>query len=126
MEKTLTDPLCGSEIKQIILDEISKRLDGDCTLGDDLAYAGFTAKFEIKVSYLRSLVKESLVWGGAAQSAPEGVETEVEKERTVVADVYVSPAPNVARQEHQLPIPVLVQTPTGPVRKRVQIERVKK
>ena len=111
-EKSLADPLCGSEIKQIILDEIEKRLNGDCTLGDDLAYAGFTAKFEIKVSYLRSLVKESLVWGGA-QAAPADPATVELVQEHVVADVYISPAPNVARQEHQLPIPVMVQTPPG-------------
>jgi hypothetical protein len=124
-ERTLADPLSGAEIKAIILDEIEKRLNGDCTLGNDLAYAGFTAKFEIKVSFVRSLVKESLVWGTAATAAPEGVETEVEKERTVAEDAYTSAAPDVERQEHNLPIPVLVQTPTGPVRQRVHIERKK-
>lgn len=124
-ERTLADPLCGSEIKRILLDEIEKRLDGDCTLGNDLAYAGFTAKFEIKVSYLRSLVKESLVWGVAGQ--PSAIEVPTEDAGTAtVTDVYTSPAPDVARREHNLPTPVMVQTPTGPVRKRVQIERVKK
>lgn len=123
-EKSLNDPLSGAEIKAIILDEIEKRLNGDCTLGNDLAYAGFTAKFEVKISYLRSLVKESLVWGGALQNPPADVEVE-EAGKTAIADVYVSPAPNVARQAHDLPIPVLVQTPTGAERRRVHIERKK-
>jgi hypothetical protein len=123
-EKTSNDPLSGVEIKAIILDEIEKRLNGDCTLGDDLAYAGFTAKFEIKISYLRSVVKESLVWGGAVMTPPEGVKAE-EAGTIKVEDTYTSAAPNVARQEHNLPIPVIVQTPTGPVRQRVHIERKK-
>ncbi len=123
-EKTQNDPLCGAEIKQIILDVVEKRLNGDCTLGDDLAYAGFTAKFEIKISYLRSLVKESLVWGNASVSAGDNPVEEAGE--TSMFEVYVAPAPNVARQEHNLPIPVLVATPTGSIRKRVMIERAKK
>jgi hypothetical protein len=122
-ERTLADPLSGQEIKAIILDEIEKRLNGDCTLGNDLAYAGFTAKFEIKVSFQRSLVKESLVWGNAAK-APDAEPVEAAGE-AAITDAYTSQAPDVERQEHGLPIPVIIQTPTGPVRKRVQIERKK-
>jgi hypothetical protein len=122
-ERTLADPLSGQEIKAIILDEIEKRLNGDCTLGNDLAYAGFTAKFEIKVSFVRSLVKESLVWGNAAK-APDAEPVEAAGE-AAITDAYTSQSPDVERQEHGLPIPVIVQTPTGPVRKRVQIERKK-
>lgn len=122
MERTLTDPLCGSEIKAILLNEIEKRLNGDSTLLDDLAYAGFTAKFDIKISFLRSLTQPTLIWGTAAadtgaESAPAG--------ETAISGTYVSPAPNVARSENNLPIPVLVATPAGMVRKRVQIERVR-
>ena len=46
-ELTLGDPLSGAEIKQMIRDKVEKCLNGDCTLADGLAYAGFTAKFDI-------------------------------------------------------------------------------
>lgn len=121
-EKTLNDPLSGFEIKQILLDEIEKRLNGDCTLGNDLAYAGFQAKFDIKVTFLRSVTPPTLIWGSTDKKAPEGIEIEVAPEVASLADTYTSPAPNVARTEHSLPIPVIVQTPTGPVRQRVHIE----
>jgi hypothetical protein len=121
-ERTTNDPLSGAEIKEIILREIEKRMNGDSTLNDDLAYAGFTAKFEVKVGYVRSLTKETLVWGMAAELPSGAVEAAGE---TTIADTYVAPAPNVARQQNNLPIPVLIQTPTGTQRKRVQIEKAK-
>ena len=120
-EKTLNDPLSGAEIKQIILQEVEKRLNGDCTLNNDLAYAGFTSKFEIKISYLRSLTPPTLVWGVRGERPSEGVETE-EAGMATIDDSYTSPPPNIARTDHSLPIPVMVQTPTGPVRTRVQME----
>jgi hypothetical protein len=121
-EKTTNDPLSGAEIKEIILREIEKRMNGDSTLNDDLAYAGFTAKFEVKVAYLRSLTKETLVWSSVSQDITADTEPAGE---TTVFDTYVAPAPNVARQQNNLPIPVLIQTPTGTQRKRVQIEKAK-
>lgn len=125
-EKTLADPLSGREIKTILVQEIERRLNGDSTLLDDLAYAGFNAKFDIKISFTRSMTPATLVWGEAGQKPPEGIATETVKERDVVADSYASnPAPDVERQNHNLPVPVMVQTPTGPVRRRVQIERTK-
>lgn len=122
-EKTLNDPLSGAEIKIILLQEIKRRLDGDSTLLDDLAYGGFAAKFDIKVSFVRSLTPTTLIWGNAERTA-EG-ETEPAGATILVAD-YTSPAPNVARQEHDLPVPVLVQTPSGPQRRKVHIEKAMK
>jgi len=119
-EKTLNDPLADFEIKDIICAEIRKRLDGDCTLMGGQAYAGFTAKFDIKINYIRSLTPPTLVWGvlgTKAEGEPAG--------EIAVADTYTSGAPNVERQDHNLPIPVLVQTPTGPVRRRVHVEKAK-
>ena len=121
-ERTLNDPLADFEIKDIICAEIRKRLDGDCTLMGGQAYAGFQAKFDIKISYTRSLTPATLVWG-TAEKKPEGEVTEAGA--TIVVDTYQSVAPNVERQDHNLPIPVLIQTPTGPVRRRVHVERAK-
>jgi hypothetical protein len=122
-ERTTNDPLSGAEIKEIILNKIERSMNGDSTLNDDLAYAGFTARYEVRVSYVRSLTKETLVWG-AVNDLPSGDIVEPTGE-TVIADTYVAPAPNVARQQNNLPIPVLIQTPTGTQRKRVQIEKAK-
>ncbi len=120
-ERTTNDPLSGAEIKEIILREIERRMNGDSTLNNDLAYGGFAATFSITVSYVRSLTKETLVWGGVTE-LPDAGQSDGE---TVIADTYVAPAPNVARQQNNLPIPVLIQTPTGVRRKRVQIEKAK-
>ena len=119
-ELTLNDPLSGAEIKEIILNKIKQRLDGDCTLFDGLAYAGFSANWDIKVAFVRSLTPPTLVWGEVGQ-IPEGP-TETAG-ATTIADTYNSPSPNVARQENDLPIPVMVQTPKGPERRRVRIEK---
>ena len=123
-EKTLNEALGGAEIREILLQEIEKRLKGDCTLGDDLSYAGFTAKFDIKITYLRSLTPPTLIWGTVG-SAAEG-ETEPAGE-TVISDTHTSASsPDIERQSHDLPIPVLVQTPNGPQRQKVRVERAKK
>jgi len=130
-EKTLNDPLSGSEIKEIIAQEIRKRMDGDCTLLDDHSYAGFIAKFDIKISYLRSQVKETLVWGQmteikVADGEHNGITAEFTDEK-VIADTYTSASsPDVERQEHDLPIPVLVQMPAGAQRQKVRIEKVRR
>lgn len=122
-ELTLNDPLSGAEIKEIILQEIEKRLNGDSTLQNDLTYAGFRAKFDIRVTYVRSNVKETLVWGETEQPAPEGVEVEAAGETEIKGD-YTSPdAPNLARTSHDLPVPVMISTPSGSERRKVQIER---
>lgn len=121
-EKTLNEALSGSEIKEIVLQEIGKRLDGDTTLADDLAYAGFTAKFDIKITYLRSLTKPTEIWGSAAETKIEGPAEAVST--TSVSDSHTSdPAPDVERRNHDLSIPVMVATPTGNERRKVHIER---
>ncbi len=125
-EKTLNEALSGSEIKEIILQEIGKRLDGDTTLENDLAYAGFTAQFSVTIMYLRSLTKPTLVWGSAAQTPepplplPDLLETKHEE----ISSIHTSDlSPDVERQLHDLPIPVLMQTPTGMERTKVKIGR---
>lgn len=125
-EKTLNEALSGSEIKEIILQEIGKRLDGDTTLENDLAYAGFFTRFEINVTFLRSLTKPTMVWGGAVQGmvlgtdVPEGTEVN----RIAITDTHTSAeSPDIERQNHDLAIPVMVQTPSGMERKKVHVGR---
>jgi len=117
-ERTLNEQLSGDEIKTILLKQIEDRLDGDSTLLNDIAYAGFHAKFEIKLSFVRSLTKPTEVWGSAGTPVEGGETVEVQGE-------FKTDQPDVARQEHNLPIPVLAQTPNGPERRRVRIERKK-
>src|SRR5450432_1347176 len=120
-ELTLRDPLNAQEIKEIILQEIGKSLDRDSTLLNDITYPGFTAKYAINLTYERSKVPPTLVWGETGVKTTEEP-TEPAGEVNVVGD-YTAGPPNVERQSHDLPIPVMVMTPTGQVRKRVKIER---
>lgn len=119
-EQTLREPLSGEEIKEIILQQIRRRMDGDSTLYDGLAYAGFTVKYEIRVSFLRSLTKPTLIWDDKHDG-----EGEVEKSGEIKGE-YTADAPDEVRHEHDLPIPVLVQTPSGPKRQKVKIEQAPK
>lgn len=123
MEKTLNEALSGSEIKEIILQEIEKRLDGDTTLENDLAYAGFSMQFDIKINFLRSLTKPTQVWG-AGGSFQEPIKPEDIESTANVVDSHVSAdSPDIERQNHDLPIPVMVQTPSGMERTKVHIGR---
>lgn len=125
-ELTLADPLSGAEIKEILLQEIEKRLNGDSTLQNDLTYAGFRAKFDIRATFVRSNVKETLVWGEAEQPAPDGIETEPAGEAEIKGSYDSPDAPNLARTAHDLPVPVMISTPSGSERRKVQIERPKR
>ena len=118
-ELTLNDPLSGDEIKRIVLARIEAALAKDCTLIDDLAYPGFSLNFEIKLGYVRGPVPGTLVWGGMAKGAAVDPDAEVES----VQGEYKTEIPNAARQEHDLAIPVMVNTPNGPQKRRVRFQK---
>lgn len=113
---SLNDPIDGAELKAIILERISRALDRDSTLADDIAYAGFSLSFEIRLKYLRSKTADTLVWG----EEKEGVETLDQPTETAI-DSYSTDSPNTAREEHGLSIPVMVTTPNGPQRRKVHV-----
>lgn len=115
-ETVLLEPLSGLEIKEIVLQRISAALDKDCTLVDDLAYPGFGLKFSVDLTYLRSPVPSTMVWG-------EVSEGEVGADAEKVSGDYQTDSPNTARQDHDLGIPVLIQTPAGPKRRRVKFQQ---
>lgn len=117
---SLNDPIDGAELKQIILERITRALDKDCTLSNDIAYAGFALKFQIDLKFLRSKTAPTLVWGTEVQTVDPAIATE-DEESVILADTYETDSPNTAREEHSLPIPVLVQTPNGPQRKKVHV-----
>ena len=122
-ERTLNDPLSGAEIKEIIMQQIETSLNGDSTLLDDIAYAGFTVNFDIKISFLRSLTKPTQVWGvGGSFDQPIKSE-DISSTAAIVAEHTSNPSPDLERQNHDLPIPVMVQTPAGMERQKVRLGR---
>jgi hypothetical protein len=42
-----------------------------------------------------------------------------------LADTYTSDSPNTAREDHSLPIPVMVQTPSGKERRKIHVNQPK-
>lgn len=119
---SLNDPIDGAELKQIILHRIAAALDKDCTLVNDVAYAGFTLGFEIKLKYLRSKTTETLVWGSVKEGGDHNdTDTPHDVGNDVVVDNYSSDSPNTAREEHDLPIPIMVKTPSGQERRKIHI-----
>jgi hypothetical protein len=115
---SLNDPIDGAELKSIILERISRALDRDSTLANDIAYAGFRLGFSITLKFLRSKTADTLIWGDAA----EGVET-LDQPTEMITDSYTTDSPNTAREEHDLPIPVMVQTPNGPQKRKIHVNR---
>jgi hypothetical protein len=113
---SLNDPLSGAEIKQIIMMKVADALDRDCTLQDDICYPGFSLKFDAKIGYVRSVTPGTVIWGVENQGEPPANEE-------VVAELYETNSPNTAREENNLPIPVMIQTPAGPRREKVRFKK---
>jgi hypothetical protein len=123
-QKTINDPLSCAEIKRIILDQISAKLDANSCLHDDMAYAGFDVSYTLNIGFLRATVPTTLVWGLHQEGEPiEGSESlEV---ASVVGD-FDTDSPNTARVEHDLPVPVEVKTPSGVEKRHVRLPNPKK
>lgn len=118
-EMTLNDPLSGAEIKMICVQKFAEALDKDCTLADDITYPGFNLKFSATIMYVRSATPGTLVWGDKTiGEKPQG-----EVDTTTIGDQYETNEPNRAREDNDLPIPVIVQTPSGPKREKVRFDK---
>src|ERR1700755_2260234 len=91
------DPIDGAELKSIILERISRALDRDSTLANDIAYAGFNLSFEIRLKFLRSKTAETLVWGAHTEAVD--VKALAAAPEETVTDSYASDSPNTAREE---------------------------
>lgn len=111
---SLNDPIDGEELKQIILKRIEDALDRDCTLADTIAYAGFELSYEIKLKFIRSNSPGTLVWGAAKEGMSVG-----DSDTVTLVDEYKTDSPNTAREEHDLGIPVMIDTPAGRERRKV-------
>jgi hypothetical protein len=119
MPKTeiLNDPLAAEEIKEIVIQKIRAAMDKNCTLVDDLTFAGFRVRFEVNFTFVRSPIPSTLVWGDAVEGEQVG-----ELDHVTAASEYESdPSPNRTREDNDLPLPAMVMTPSGPQRRRVRI-----
>lgn len=118
-------PINGAELKQIILTRISDALDRDCTLGDDVTYSGFEIKFVVNLKYKNSFNDGTLVWGTGTTGDVED-DTDGKVETVSAGDEYESNSPAQARDDHDLPHPVLKQTADGnAVIERVMLPKAK-
>lgn len=120
---SLTDPIDGAELKAIILHRIAAALDKDCTLVNDIAYAGFALKYSIHIEYKRSKTPPTVIWGDLKEGdvAVDTAEVGSTITHNTVEDKYESDSPNTAREEHDLPVPVMIKTPSGETRRKIHI-----
>lgn len=119
-EVSLNDPLSGAEIKAICVQKFSDALDRDTTLVGDITYPGFSLSFSAHLKYLRSTTAGTMVWADTTTGeAPAGDSVATD----VVQGEYATDSPNTAREENDLPLPVMVQTPSGPKRQKVKFAK---
>ena len=117
LEQSLNDPLSGAEIKQICVQKFADALDRDCTLVDDVAYPGFHIKLEATIRFTRSRTQNTAVWADHKQGSVE------DADENLAQVEYETDSPNRAREENDLPLPVMIQTPTGPKRQKVKFQK---
>ena len=120
-EVVLNDPLAAEEIKAITIAKIEDAFTRNQALIDDITYAGFRVKFDIKFEFVRSPNPGTLVWGEASK----GDLTDAVPGEGVAGEYQSDPSPNRTREDNDLPLPVMVMTPSGPQRRRVRITNAK-
>ena len=120
-EQVLNDPLAAEEIKAIVIARIEDAFSRNQALIDDVTYPGFRVSFEIKFQFFNSLTAGTLVWGVHQQGEKSGPVTDIQ----VAAEYQSDPSPNRTREDNDLPLPVMVNTPTGPQKRRVRIQNAK-
>ena len=120
-EQVLNDPLAAEEIKAIVIARIEDAFSRNQALIDDVTYAGFRVKFDIKFEFVRSAVPGTLVWGEASK----GDLTDAVPGEGVAGEYASDPSPNKTREDNDLPLPVMVNTSTGPQKRRVRIQNAK-
>jgi hypothetical protein len=121
-EMTLNDPLSGAEIKEISVRKFAEALNRDCTLTDDITYPGFSLCFEARISFVRSTTPPTLIWGDVNGGLTVKGGPDTEAIVSVASGAYETDSPNTAREENSLPIPVMIQTPSGPKREKVKFQ----
>jgi len=120
-EQVLNDPITMAEAKFIALSKMEADMNKNSVLIDDLTCAGFSIEYEIRFKLWRSPTPSTLVWGskevGDTLGAPE--------QETMNGEYSADISPTKTRQDNDLPLPVLVNTPTGLQKKRVRISHEK-
>jgi hypothetical protein len=79
-------------------------------------------KFDIQIGFINSPTPGTLVWGVGQQGEQQGEAVE----KPVSGEYQSDPSPNKTREDNDLPLPVMVQTPSGPQRRKVRIQNAKK
>lgn len=115
LEKSLNDALTAAEIKEIVLARVSKALDANSLLHDDITYPAFGFSFEATLNFPPG--RKTLVWDRQGDQS-------MDHPHDSVSVQYQAPdSPNKAREENDLPLPVMVQTPSGPEKRRVHYQK---
>ena len=123
-EIAINVPLDSNEIKEIICEELRKRLDGLSPLQGAKEYASFSANFNVTVRLRRVgdvvTPKETLAWG----TVTAGTVDASHQEETVVENFdFSSGDPNEERQSRGMAL--TVEAPDGrggKVRRRVLVK----
>ena len=116
-EQTLNKPLSGEELIEIMVRQIKLKLQSNCFLAKHVAYPAFSFTAVIQVNFQNTGTR---IQGTSAQiSGSEGKmdpEAESETEIEEVSGQY--DAPNIARRENDIPIPVITRTPQGGIEEK--------
>lgn len=109
-ERTLNNPLSGTEVVEAVLDKVRAKLQTDCYLNPNSAYDWFSAEIEIHLdmhdagSHIKGDYRVQLAEGVKPAETPQHVE----------ADFHIDPAPpNEVRVETGQPVPTLTKDEQG-------------
>lgn len=94
-------PLDGSEIRQIILQRLEKRMENNSQLANGIAYSGFKYDLTLVIKLEHATNPETLVW----DLGQEGMISD-EAQAEDMGEKYESKPPNVERQDNGLALTV--------------------
>ncbi len=112
-QPTLNDPLDSAEFIDVALARIRRAMEADSVIGKNVEHPRFSWEFRAK--FPAEHTKETLVWGQVGAPFAPGEEV------VEITDTYSSDSPNRTREDHNLPIPVMVQTPSGPEKRKIHV-----
>lgn len=122
-EKVLNLPLSGLEVREAILDKLSRKLERDCYLSPNAAYDWFTANIDISL-HLHDVARDVTVKAEVSDKAGEIEDGAKIKSVNTSMEIAVQP-PNEVRVETGQEVPVLTQKDGRPEIKGVRYARNK-